>query len=678
MKHIFISILILCSVPSFSQVKKYIKKATRATEKSHFMKAREYYLKAYAIDKTNYNANEGLGVVLAEFMERYDEAIPYLEYAFYKSPKDTSIDVVYALGKSYEYTGQYEKALAMFARLKNTTAVEDDDRRYQMDIRKRIEDCQYGLSNANTPSSTDFYIINAGPVINTAMPEYVPVITPNNELIFTSRRQDTPDEKLQKEDGKYYESMYLSELKNGRPQGVRRYTVPDLYMKSKFKKHHESVVSMSPDGKTLYVFRDSKIYEVSTDALTKTEPKKLAKSVNFNYYQSHAYLSKDRKTLLFTSESDKGLGGIDIYKTTKGENGEWLAPENLGAFINTAYDEDAPYLSDDGNTLYFASKGHPGFGNFDLYKSELKNGSWSEPVNLGAPVNSAGHDIFLYQDNARNAAYFSSSRKGGFGDMDIYKINYLTNLNQECVNASNPLLSINKTILDSAKALFKFEPKLAPQFKPLKYQWSLNNTAIGQDNKASAEITDRENDNTVALKIIAYCDTCYEPLAICNSIKLNLKELLPVKVIEDDIVTNPYDPQLKYSYLSKRGTAAIGLNLTPVHFNLNKSNLRDDAIEILNKNAVILTQHREISVLIYGFADSRGADAYNERLSKTRAMHVKQYLVSKGVNNKQIKLVSGKGEKFLLNNCSNGVECDETQHEQNRRVELLLVEKEIK
>lgn len=104
-------------------------------------------------------------------------------------------------------------------------------------------------------------------------------------------------------------------------------------------------------------------------------------------------------------------------------DGVWGKPENLGPNVNTAYDEDAPFLSDDGHTLYFASRGHPGYGNFDIYKTVLKDGKWDKPENLGLPINSPAHDIFMVQNKDGNIGFFSSGRKGGKGDMDIYKIN---------------------------------------------------------------------------------------------------------------------------------------------------------------------------------------------------------------------------------------------------------------
>lgn len=675
MKKIYILSFILCIGVSQAQINKYVRKASRAIEKSNFERAREYFLKAYNVDKNNYKANQGLGVVLAEFMTRYEEALPYLETAYNQKPADHSIDVVYALAKSYHHIGEYEKATEFYNKLEGSVALEDDDKQYQLDLKKRKDDCTYGLANKNTSNQKDWYIVNAGSNINTSAPEYVPVITSKNELIFTSRRKDSPKEKVQKEDGKYYESMYLSKIENGKPKSVRRYTVPDLYLKSKYSKHHESIISVSPDGKTLFVFRDAKIYEVNMDSASKIEPTKLAKTINFDYYQNHAYLTKDRKTLLFTSEAKEGMGGLDIYRSDKDANGQWGNPVNLGTSINTIYDEDSPYLTDDGKTLYFASKGHPGFGSFDIYKSTLVNDTWSEPENLGQPVNSPGHDIFFMNHTEGNAAYFASSRKGGFGDMDIYKINYLKDVKKECVETNNNLLALTSTVLDENTGSVKISSSLSDYFKPLQQEWKLNSEALGGNTtEITTTVTVDGNENSISSKVIAYCDTCFEPIAICNTTKLTLSKKDVFVSTEDNIVKNPYDPNLDYNYLTKNKLNELGFNLIPVHFNLNKSDIRDDGKAALDKNIDILIQHKEVAVLIYGFTDSRGAEKHNLSLSKKRANQVKHYLLAKGVKANQIKLVSGKGEQFIVNNCTEGVECDDTAHEQNRRVEFIIAE----
>lgn len=676
MKKLIACLLLVCGTFSgTSQIKKYIRKASRATEKSDLMLAREYYLKAYNLDKTNYYSNLGLGVILSEFMDRHEEAIPYLEAAYAKSIPDTSIDMIYALAKSYHHVGEYQKAIDMYNKLGNTYAVEEDEKQYQMDIKKRKEDCAYALEKENGYPNKEWYIVNAGSKINTDKPEYVPVINPKNELIFTSRRQDTPDERPSKLDGKYYESMYLSTMLNGKPQSVRRYTLPDLLLKSKFRKHHESIISVSPDNKTLYVYRDNRIFEIYVDSVLKDEPLKMPKIVNFDYYQNHAYLTKDGKTLLFTSDADNGLGGIDIYKSVKGSDGTWGKPENLGPTINTPYDEDSPFLTEDEQTLYFASKGHPGYGNYDIYKSTLVGGQWSKPQNLKMPINSPAQDIFLTH-NEKEAGYMASSRKGGFGDMDIYRIQNITKANKECKDSTSSLLTVSTNTIDATKGLVSFSVSVPAYYMPLEYQWYYNNGNLNTDSSIVLSTINKDAANNILSKVVLYCDTCFDPLIACKLIKLT-----PSPAAKEDSVkyfdiagVNPYDKNLPYTYLSKEKINALGLNLTPVRFDFNKSNIRSDAADILNKNIEILAKHPEISVLIYGFTDARGTEKYNSVLSKKRANQVKDYMTAKGLKSKQLRRSIGKGEQFIINKCTEGVECTDTEHEQNRRVEFILME----
>lgn len=671
MKQFIVCLLLISSLASSAQIKKYIRKASRAVNKSDLELARNYYLKAYKLDNSNYQSNMGLGIVLSEFMDKHEEAIPYLETAYNKSPKDTMADLVLALAKCYHHVGKYDQALSLYHKLDASVALEDDDKQYQLELSKRKEDCIYGINNSVIKNEKKYYVINAGTNINTKNPEYVPVLTPNNEIIFTSRRQDTPKEKTNKGDGKYYESMYISKLENGKPQSVRRYTLPDLYLKSKFRKHHESIISMSPDGKTLFVYRDSKVHEINIDAVSKEQPKKLSKTINFDYYQSHAFLSKDGKTLLFTSEAIDAVGGIDIYKSTKNESGQWGKPENLGKTINTVYDEDAPFLSDDGNTLYFASKGHPGYGNYDIYKSQFVNGEWSVPENMGMPLNSPAHDIFMTQKSDATSGYFSSARVGGYGDMDIYKINFLDNVKKECTDSANTFSTITANIIDEANGLVRFNTMAPASYKVIKYEWSLNNTNLSKDtNDITINVPKEITNNIIRTKTILYCDTCLEPIALCNSITYNFPK---PEVLADNTVTNKYDPELPVVYITKDKISSLGFNLSPLHFNLNKSNIRETEIEILDHNLEILKKHPDLSILIYGFTDARGSEKFNLSLSKKRVQEVQQYLVSKGLNKKQIKLSSGKGEQFLINDCGDGKTCDEATHEQNRRVEFLII-----
>ena len=667
MKLLFIFITSLFFV-ACSPLNKYIRKAGNQTSKGDLEKARTYYLKAYQLDSNSYRVNLGLGIILSEFMGKYEEALPYLKNAERLNKKDTVADLFYALGKSYHYEGQLDKALTYYHSMQRFNSLEDDDKLFHLELDKGIEDCKYSQSHTEVTSPKEYYVANVGSKINTNLSEYVPVITKNNELLFTSKRKDDKKEKINPLDGQYYESMYLSKIENGRFSEPRRYTIPDMYLKSAFKKGNESIVSMSPDGKKVFVFQNSKLYESDMSQVT-IEPVKLSKKINLDYYQNHAYLSNDGKTLFFTSEEAKGsLGGNDIYKVTKQEDGTWSDPENLGATINTKLNEDSPYMADDGKTLYFASNGHPGYGGYDIYKSNFENGNWTEPVNLGKPLNTVGHDIFLTNSSDQKLGYFASNRMGGKGGMDIYKIIYNPTSDKECPNVESDLINI--TLLDTDPYDFKqqiaFEFNDAIKNKILNYTW-----IIGTDTVASQEASfdyDFKESGTYPIKLraVSWCDTCIEPMVNCKQITTTFKAHPKDPALTKDTIIDAITGQL-----TKEQLQALGFDLTIVYFDLNKYNIRTDALPILAKNIEVLKKYPMLNFDIVGNTDARGSSRYNLQLSKKRALSVKNYLIKNGISKKRIVKLEAKGESQLVNKCL-GAKCDETQHQLNRRVEFKI------
>ncbi len=655
---------------SFTHNDKYVRKALKQIEKGNLREAKNLYLKAIEQNPESFDANVGMGLLLSEFLDNQASALPYLEKAYKITKKDTLGQLLYSLAKCYQYNGEFEKAITLFDRLNNYEDYEEEID-LAKDIKKRKEDCNYAIQHRNYISPTNWYIINAGKTINTDMPEYVPVLTQQNELIFTSRRQDDKKENLSYLDGKYFESMYITKIDPNGFKDLRRYTLPDEFVNSKYLKKHESVVSMSQDGKTLFSFRDNKIYEIKMEESKRQKPKKLLKTINFDFYQSHAFLTKDGNTLYFTSEAEGGLGGIDIYRATKIKEGEWSKPENIGAPINTSFDEDAPFITDDGKTMYFASTGHEGYGNYDIYKSDLVDGKWTKPENLGQPVNSPGHDIFMVKDNSRSSAYFSSSRTGGFGDMDIYKINYLDNLNKECPTEKTTQFALNIIDEDANDLKNSIEVKIPTNYKVLSYEWKINETAI--TNQAAVLNYDyKQNGNyTVASKVIAYCDTCLSPIVVCNSIENKFEK---AKVDTATVITNTtavvsaVDLTKIKGELSTEQLQALGFNTNPILFAFDKSDLSTEAEEILKTNNEVLKKYPSLAIEIIGYTDSRGTEGHNKTLSAQRAKAVKSYLSKADVKRSQLKFSTGKGASNLVNDCGKGKDCDNYMHLQNRRV----------
>ena len=411
------SMLIL---PSYSQEKKLIHKAEVATGKLEFEEALDDYDMVLKDDGKSYKANMGKGMVLANNLDRFEEAIPYLQKAEKDMPKEKAeLNVYNTLGKCYQFTCNFPMALKYFNKVHSYG--KEGNPEYDIFLERRIASCKYAMEHTDVAPESEQSIRNIGKPVNSSFPEYAPVVI-GDDLFFTSERKVDPKEKRNGWNGKYFEHIYKSSIVNGTYSEPELYTFPDRQDKEKYMlKHNESVISTSADGSKLYIFRDGKIFETDASDDFK-EVSKLDRKVNRAKYQNHASLSVEGNQLFFSGVSNDG-GGTDIFVTKKDGDGKWSDPEALDVTVNTFFDEDSPYYSSDG-TLYFSSNGLAGYGGFDVYKTHLENGHWTTPENLGQPINSPGDDIYLTFENNSTEGYYASERLGGFGEMDIYQVHY--------------------------------------------------------------------------------------------------------------------------------------------------------------------------------------------------------------------------------------------------------------
>ncbi len=668
-KSVLVIMLLLFAFSSFSQVKKYIGKAENAVYIGDCPKAKEYYLKALAIEKDNYQANLGLGLTMAYFMEDFEDCLPYLENALRLSPvNNVSIDLYYALGKTYHYLGRYTEALTYYEKMIEYD--EPDNIMFQPELNKRMDDCKYAMANPQFSNANKWYVVNAGKTINTAMPEYVPVLIGDNKMIFTSKRKDDEKEKINKDNGQYFESMYITDINNGYTSNPSRYSIPSLNPKSKFKNSNESIISMIPGTKKIFIYKDQKLYEGDLTATTKS-PDQISKVINFDEYQNHAFVGEAGKEIYFTSDAEKGLGGNDIYRSVKLSDGSWGAPENLGEAVNTKFEEEAPFMSEDGKTLFFASTGHPGYGGFDIYKTVYENGKWSTPVNMGQPFNSPANDLFYVGSSDGTVGYMSSSRKGGNGDMDIYKINYTDKLPKNCNSNLSSSLVINYKEISTGSSRYELSSTIPNDLrdKIISYELMVNDSVVS-DSYSALEYDFKSNGNyLLKAKVVAWCDTCINLFVACNETRLEIKKaeaILPVLASLDDL--NIIHGELNSDVLKQ-----LGFDFTSLYFDNNSYTLRADAVASLEKNIELLKKYPDFKIVLNGYTDAKGAEDHNRRLSRNRADAVKQFLKQYSLKNKVD--VNGKGETDLVNNCGNDSDCDDTLHQKNRRVEIKIVKK---
>jgi len=369
---------------------------------------------------------------------------------------------LYYLGQAYQHNLQFDKAIYTYI-----NARIESDKNLAPIIERQIETCLHAKELIKNPIDVTF--TNLGNTINSEFPDYYP-LTPDDEsiLFFTSRRPDKVGAKPEM-DGYHPSDIYLAAPKDGKWVDLKSIG-PTINTK-----YDEQAVGISPDGKRLSVYIDhidslGNLYttELNKNGIGYKKIERLDSKINEGFETSGS-MNDAGDVFVFASKRKDGAGQKDLYIIRKLSNGKWAKPQDLGQNINTVYNEDFPHLSKDGNTLYFASEGHTSMGGYDLFKSQWNDSqkAWSEPQNLGYPINDTydNDNINMLGDGAY--AYVSAIKDGGFGDRDIYKIKFNEVDTRYCIitgyvhtsDSSNVSIKIN--ILASkpdSKEVLKFVP----------------------------------------------------------------------------------------------------------------------------------------------------------------------------------------------------------------------------
>ena len=336
------------------------------------------------------------------------------------SIKNKLFDYDFYLGKSYANNDKYLDAITQFdLYLKNPLP----DTLSNI-VKWQIQVCRNALQQQTKSALAT--ITNIGPPINTAASEYSPLLPGNeNFMIFAycgpkskGGKQKFPGKADEK--GIYFEDVYISQKKDS-----AGWTAPQA-LEALNTIGNDAPIFLSPDGQKLYLFRNVALGngDIFVSYLKGTEwssAEKL-KGINSNFWEGSICFSPDEKYAYFSSERPGGLGGRDLWFAQQLPDGSYGSVKNLGATINTSLDEDAPFITADGKTLFFSSTGHNSSGGYDIYRCDLKNGKWNTPYNIGKPVNTNQDDKYYWVSADGQRAYYSSERKGGLGLQDIYLV----------------------------------------------------------------------------------------------------------------------------------------------------------------------------------------------------------------------------------------------------------------
>lgn len=383
----------------------------------------------------NANVNYKLGYCYYQIPSQRKLGLPYLEKALSNisnnyDPNDPAIEkapieTYFYLAKAYHINEQLDLSEKYFDEFLGKIG----KKHY---LRPEVERAKEMIQNARElmANPVNVNITTLGDSVNSPGKDFGPVITPDeNAIYFTSRRLRTDKSNMGIVDrltGQYFEDIYVS-YKDFDGQ----WSKPELLNISRIN-DHEATIGLSSDGQSLFIYRSTRgsgyLYESGqTDQGDWSNPMAMNDRVNSKSNETHMAISVDKQRLYFVSDRKGGFGGKDIYRCIKLPNGDWSLPQNLGPTINTPFDEEGPFIHPDDKTLYFSSQGHKSMGGYDIFYSKwLGENDWATPVNIGYPINTTDDDVFYVTTPDGKRAYYSSTRKGGQGETDIYVVEKVT------------------------------------------------------------------------------------------------------------------------------------------------------------------------------------------------------------------------------------------------------------
>ncbi len=484
--------------------------------------------------------------------------------------------------------------------------------------------------------------------INTANAEYSPVYS-NQYLYFTTNRDGG---KIYRTTGTPFTDIYRVATRGA---NVDLSTLKALDPAINHLDTNEGSVAISPDGTSMIFAKgnDGKAKGYSEVNLFFTrfrngrwsEPVPLSINVADAWDSAPAF-SPDGTSLYFSSTRPDGFGGADLYVAKVNRRGRWVDVRNLGPEINTVGDEVFPFVSEDGS-LYFASDGHPGFGKLDLFQA-FREGGKIKVKNLGEPMNSSADDFSLFQFNLTRG-FFSSNRKGGKGDDDIYTF---INDDPDLKVVNYFLTGVTVTTDDAGEEIIlpNTKVRLTADNGDI-----LDESFTGGDGRFNFRVYPEEHYDLISEKT-DYFTVRKDFSTIGKSVdKTTLTEEVTNITFETKIMMDPIVLE-----------RAIVLN--NIYYDLDKANIRSDAAIVLDSLVQIMNDNPEIFIELGSHTDARADDDYNLNLSWRRARSAVSYIINAGVKSERIT-AKGYGEtQLLIKNAQT-----EEQHQKNRRTEFKVL-----
>lgn len=538
------------------------------------------------------------------------------------------------LGKLELYDRNYDEAIKCFETYLKLDKRESET---ELDAKRGLKTARFRKEALAHP--VPFNPQNLGAAVNSRDDEYLPSLTADGQtLVFTRRfpRKATTTANTKEE-----EDLYVSTLNNGQWSHAERMPEPVN------STDNEGAQCISQDGRIMFYTACNRndgggrcdLYMCVNKSGRWSKPRNLGSAVNSGAWEGQPTFSIDGRTLYFVSNRKGGHGGMDIWKTTF-DGGQWTAPENLGPEINTEFDEMSPFIHFDDHTLYFSSNRPEGMGGMDLFVAKRDdNGRWTQPTNLGYPINTEGDDNNLIVSADGRTAIFASQRDGGQGKMDLYSF--------ELPVESRPTVAI----------CFKGRVSNAKDGQPVASDIRIIDLANGttvantsSDGKNGLYIVSLPAGKDYAFHVTANGFLFHSQNVEKNNENGN-EQWQPVTV---DIALHPIE-------------SGERIALRNVFFETGRWEILPESEYELAKVVDLLTKNPTLKIELGGHTDNVGRPEANQRLSEQRAKAVYDYLINKGIPSNRLSYKGyGETQPVATNDTDEG-------RRENRRTEIKVL-----
>lgn len=642
-KKIFYFIAILFFYSGLSQAQNnhlLLRKGNRCFNKGQYRNAAPYYDQILKAEPAHIQALYKSGICN---LHRYskEQALLNLEKV-YKKDSTYNKYLYYWLGRAHQLNYNFDQADFFY------NAFQRKSSKNKIQYRE-VERYKYQVRCARdfVANPKNYHIQNLGPLINSGFSDHSPIVSCTDTLLLFTSRRPANSEAKEEYDGEPFEDIFYS-CRNA----AGEWTKSERFQLN--TTGHDASIQLFDHDNRIFIYSylhdgDILLAQKSNGVWGTPMPVKEINSIDF---ESDAFMTADGKTLYFATNHFKKNGDLDICFITKKADNTWSKPQTLSSVINTDEDEDAPYLSADGKTMYFSSRGHTSMGGYDIFRSALDSltGNWSKPENLGYPVNTPDEDLYFCLAAKTNRAFMSSYRSEGYGEKDIYEIIPVKNVQ---IQGLLTRAGTGKPVADVAVHFLPMENAMKGA--------AAADVHTGSDGTYNTELL---SDNAYRVYISQGSDTLLKdtlavPLNESDQYVYTQHYILPALEVPADTATVAAD--------TVKTAASITNEISKIlYFRSNRFDLGPATKAELRDLIVYLQTHTASTVSITGHADSQGSDEINNSLSLKRAEAAAAYLKSKGISDTQIHTAGLGSQKPVATNKT------EAGRARNRRVEILI------